>query len=213
MHIPDGFLSPKTYLPAYGAAALLWTLALRRVGRSFDEETLPRLAVLTALAFALMLIMLPLPGGTSVHASGVAILAVTFGPLTCYLAISLVLLIQALFFGDGGVTTLPIGALALGFAGGSVAWIVWRLLRGVHEKTALFAAGWFGTVTAALLIALTLGAQPGLGHTADGTPLFFPFGLDVTLPAIVLPHMLLGIAEGLLTVLVCTLFGKLIKER
>jgi len=54
----------------------------------------------------------------------------------------------------------------------------------------------------AVLLAVVLGIQPAIAHSADGQPLFFPFGLSVALPAVVLPHALLGVAEGLLTVLV-----------
>ncbi|MBD3336610.1 MAG: cobalamin biosynthesis protein CbiM, partial [Candidatus Eisenbacteria bacterium] len=74
MHIPDGFIAPQMYLPAYAAAAGLWSYALRRLRRTLRGDTLPRLAVLTALTFVLMSLTIPLPGGTSVHATGVALL-------------------------------------------------------------------------------------------------------------------------------------------
>jgi cobalt/nickel transport system permease protein len=142
VHIPDGFIAPQLYLPAYGLAAGLWTFALRRLRASLQEETLPRLAVLTAFCFVLMLIMVPLPGGTSVHASGVALLAILFGVWSAFLAISLVLLIQALLFGAGGVTALAVNALAMGLVGSAVARGAYLLLRGFRERLALVAAGW-----------------------------------------------------------------------
>ncbi len=202
MHIPDGFLSPQTYLPAYALAIGAWTYAARRLRRSLDETLLPRLAVLSALGFVLMSIMLPLPGGTSVHASGIGILAVVFGPWISFAAISLVLLLQALVFGAGGITVLPVNALAMGLAGSAAACLGYRVLRPVGERAALFAAGWLATVIPALILAVILGAQPSIAHDAAGQPLFFPFGLSVTLPALVIPNALLGIGEGLLTVLV-----------
>jgi uncharacterized membrane protein YsdA (DUF1294 family) len=52
MHIPDGFIAPQMYVPAYAASAGLWALALRRLKTRLREEAIPRLAVLTALAFA-----------------------------------------------------------------------------------------------------------------------------------------------------------------
>ena len=67
MHIPDGFLSPSTYLPATAVSAGAWIYGSRRVGRRLDQGTLPWMGVLTALAFVLMMLTLPLPGGTSVH--------------------------------------------------------------------------------------------------------------------------------------------------
>lgn len=199
MHLPDGFISPQTYLPAYGLAAGLWWLAARRLRRTLDADTLPWLAAATALAFVLMMLALPLPGGSSVHATGVALLAVNFGVWTAFLAISLVLTMQALLFGMGGVTALAVNALALGLIGSAVAWFVWRTLKPLHEPTALILAGWLSVVLPATLIAIILGIQPAIAHDAAGRPLFFPLGLAVTLPAVLIPHALLGIGEGLLT--------------
>lgn len=201
MHIPDGFISPQTYLPAYGLAVGLWAFAARRVKRDLDADTLPFIAAYTALSFVLMMVALPLPGGTTVHAAGIGLLAVSFGGWMSFLAISLVLAMQALLFGDGGVTALPINALALGLAGSFAALAAWKLLGRFNESIALFLAGWLSIVLPAVLVALALGIQPDIAHDAQGTPLFFPFGLNVTLPAVVLPHLLVGLGEGALTVL------------
>ncbi len=201
MHIPDGFLSPQTYLPAYAAAAGLWAYAARRVRRELDADTLPFLAACTALSFVLMMVALPLPGGTTAHAAGVGLLAVCFGGWMTFLAVSLVLAMQALLFGDGGVTALPLNALAMGFVGGFAARGAWNLLGRLHPATALFLAGWLSLALPALLVAVALGVQPLIARDAGGAPLFFPFDLAITLPAVVLPHLLLGVAEGVLTVL------------
>jgi cobalt/nickel transport system permease protein len=202
VHVPDGFLSPQTYLPAYGLAAGAWAYAARTLRQRLDETLLPRLAVLCALGFVLMSVMLPLPGGTSVHASGIGILAVVFGPWITFAAVSLVLLLQALVLGAGGVTVLPVNALAMGLGGSVAACLGYRLLRRVGERAGLFAAGWLAAVVPAVLVASVLGIQPAIAHTAEGQPLFFPFGLAVTLPAVVVPHVVLGVGEGLLTILV-----------
>ncbi len=209
MHIPDGFISPKLYLPMYAASAGLWAYSLKRMKKKLDEAALPYLAVLTALTFVLMMLTVPLPGGTSVHAMGVGLLAVLFGVWTSFLAISLVLLLQALLLGDGGVTSLPVNAIAMGFAGSIAAYYMYRILRGVNEKAALFAAGWLSINVAAFIAAFALGIQPWLGHKEDGTPLFFPFGLSITLPAVMIPHAVIGVGEGLLTVLVYRFVTKL----
>lgn len=209
MHIPDGFISPRFYIPAFAAAAALWIPGARAVRRSLDAETIPHLAVITALAFILMMIALPIPGGTSIHASGIALLAVVFGVWSAYLSISLVLLLQALLFGMGGITSLPVNALAMGMAGSLAAAAAFHALKPLHEKTALFAAGWISVILPALLLAITLGVQPLIAHTTNGTPLFFPFTLEVTLPAILIPHALVGIGEGILTIMVYYFFKRL----
>nr|MCU0841803.1 energy-coupling factor ABC transporter permease [Thiobacillaceae bacterium] len=164
-----------------------------------DEETLPYVAVLTALSFVLMMVAIPLPGGTTAHAAGIALLAVSFGVWMAFLAVSLVLAMQALLFGDGGITALSVNALAMGFLGSLSAWSAWRLVRPLNEPAALILAGWVSVVLPALLVAVVLGLQPAIAHDEAGRPLFFPFDLAVTLPAVLIPHALLGLGEGMLT--------------
>ncbi len=202
MHIPDGFLSPQTYLPAYAAAAGAWAWAARGLRDRLDETTVPRLAMLTALAYGLGLVMVPLPGGTSGHAVGVAILALIFGVRSAFVAYSLVLLLQSLLFGAGGITALPVNALAMGLVGAGAAVMAKRLFSGVNETLAVAVAAWLSVVLPGVVVALVLGSQPIIAHKADGTPLFFPFGIEVTLPAVLIPHFAIGVGEAVLTVLV-----------
>src|SRR5512137_255968 len=201
MHIPDGFLSPQTYLPAYALAAGAWAWAAKRLRTDLDETTVPRLAVLTALAYALGLIMVPIPGGTSGHALGIAILALVFGVRQAFLAYSLVLLLQSMLFGAGGITALAVNALAMGLLGSAAAVAARRLLKPLGDTASVAAAAWLSVIVSGAAVALVLGIQPLVAQAADGTPLFFPFGLAVTLPAVLLPHALIGIGEAVLTVL------------
>lgn len=201
MHIPDGFIAPQMYLPLYGVATGLWAYGAKRVARELDESTLPWLASLTAASFALSFIALPLPGGTSAHVTGVGLLAASFGFWNAFMAASLVLVIQALLFGDGGITTLPLYALAMGFFGALAARGTILVLRQKHPSAALFIAGWIGLFLPSLLVALALGAQPYIAANENGAPLYFPFSWNVTLPALLIPHALLGLGEGALTVM------------
>jgi cobalt/nickel transport system permease protein len=209
MHIPDGFIAPVMYAPAYGVAGALWAYCLRRLKREVDEQTVPILAAVTALCFVLMMVAIPLPGGTTAHATGIALLTLLFGIPVAFLSLSLVLLLQAVMFGDGGITSLPINALAIGLGGGIAARLVFGAVRRAYERVALFAAAWCSVMVPALLVALALGVQPLIAHNSDGTPLFFPFGLRVTLPAVLVPHALMGVGEGILTILVYRLVKQL----
>jgi cobalt/nickel transport system permease protein len=202
MHIPDGLISPQTYLPALALAVPLWVVAGRRLRDRLGDEMLPRLAVFTALAFLLSTLMLPLPGGTSGHAVGVGLLALIFGPWIAFMAYSLVLLLQAVVVGAGGITALPVNALAIGFLGAWTTVVLYAALRRLGEGPAIVLAVWLAVMTSALVLALVLGLQPWLAHAADGTPLFFPFGPAVTVPALLVPHALIGAGEAALTLLV-----------
>jgi len=205
VHIPDGFLSPQTYLPAAVLAVGAWLWAIRSHGglrAALDETLIPRLAVVTALAYGMGLIMLPLPGGTSGHALGAALLALLFGLRLAFLAYSGVLLLQALLFGAGGITALPINALSIGLVGTATAIAVFRLLRTFNESLAVVLATWLSVMASGLLIALVLGIQPLIATRPDGTPLFFPFGPTITLPAVLLPHAIIGLGEAAITLAV-----------
>ena len=202
MHIPDGLISPQTYLPALALAAPLWIVAGRKLKARLGDEMLPRLAVFTALAFLLSTLMLPLPGGTSGHAVGVGLLALVFGPWIAFMAYSLVLLLQAVVVGAGGITALPVNALAMGFVGAWVTCALYAGLRRFGEASAIVVAVWLAVMGSALLLALVLGLQPWIAQSPDGTPRFFPFGPAITIPALLLPHALIGAGEAALTLLV-----------
>jgi len=207
MHIPDGFVSPQTYLPAYGLACAAWLVAARGLRQRLDEQTVPRLATMTALAYGLGLVMVPLPGGTSGHALGIAILTLLFGVRLSFLSYSMVLLLQSLLFGAGGITALPVNALAMGLVGAWVAHITYRSLRRVNDSLAVILAAWLSVMASATVVGGVLGIQPLIAHRPDGTPLFFPFGLSIVLPAILIPHLLIGVGEALLTLFVLRLAG------
>src|SRR6201996_2915660 len=104
MHIPDGYLSPITCVVMYAAAVPFWAIALKRVKRLLNTRLVPLLSVFAAFSFVIMMFNIPLPGGTTGHAVGVGIATIVLGPWASILAISVALLIQAIFFGDGGIT-------------------------------------------------------------------------------------------------------------
>jgi cobalt/nickel transport system permease protein len=203
MHVPDGFLSPQLTVPAWAVAAPLWAWAARRTFGREAVDSLPVMGTSTALAFVVQTIMIPVPGGTSVHLTGMVLLAVLFGPLAAFACEALVLLVQALFFGAGGVTALGVNALAMGLAGPLLGWLAWKLLRPLSERVALFAAGWMAVQASALVVAGTLALQ----HLLD--PAYFPMPPAVTLAALLVPSLVVGgPVEGLYTVFALSLLRR-----
>jgi cobalt/nickel transport system permease protein len=193
MHIPDGFLAPAITLPAYAVAAPLWLWAGRKHFGPSQVEALPAVGALTAVAFVLQTIMIPLPGGTSTHLVGASLLALARGPLVAFVCESLVLLIQALFFGAGGITVLGVNALAMGLLGPLVAWVVARALARL-PRIGAFVAGYLGFQVSTLAVAAVLGLQ----HALDPAQLPTPF--SVALVAMMGPSLLVtGFVEGAYT--------------
>jgi cobalt/nickel transport system permease protein len=203
MHVPDGFVSPQITLPALAVAAPLWAWAARRHFGRASAESLPVIGALTALAFVIQTIMIPVPGGTSTHLVGVTLLAVLFHPLVAFVCESLVLVLQALFFGAGGVTVLGVNALAMGLLGPLAGWLVHLASRRLSERAAAFAAAYVSVQVATFAIAGVLALQ----HVLD--PRYFPTPPAVTLTAMFLPSLTVaGAAEGLYTVFALSLLRK-----
>jgi cobalt/nickel transport system permease protein len=205
MHIPDGYLGPPTYLAAYAACAPLWAVAARRLRERLSARRAPLLAISAAFSFLVMMFNVPLPGGTTGHAVGGVLIAIAVGPWGAMLSITIALVIQALLFGDGGITAIGANCLNMAFVMPFTGYAAYRLLSGLlaSEKGKAVAAGiggWVGLNAAALTTALMLGIQPLLHTGADGRALYAPYPLSVAIPAMMLGHLTLaGAVEGLIT--------------
>src|ERR1700689_4904816 len=130
MHIPDGYLSPATCTALYVTSAPFWYVALQRVKKALHTRLVPLLSLFAAFCFVIMMFNLPLPGGTTGHAVGVGLAAVVLGPWGSILAVSTALIVQALFFGDGGITAIGANCFNMAIAGSLVAYAVYRLIAG-----------------------------------------------------------------------------------
>jgi cobalt/nickel transport system permease protein len=206
LHIPDGYLSPSTCAVMYAASAPCWWAALRQTRRKLFGRTLPLLSLFAAFSFVTMMFNLPLPGGTTGHAVGVGIAAIVLGPWASLLAISLALTIQALFFGDGGITTLGANCFNMAIAGSFAAWGIYQLVslgaaaESRRRVLAAALAGYGAINLSALLAAIEFGIQPMLFHDATGAPLYAPYPLSIAIPAMMAGHLTIaGAAEALMS--------------
>lgn len=186
----------------YGVSAPFWSAALRRMKRALNTRLTPLLSVVSAFSFVVMMFNIPLPGGTTGHPVGVGVAAVVLGPWASMLAISIANFIQALFFGDGGITTLGANCFNMAIMGSLVACLVYRLGAGRAPLTsprrviAAAVAGYLAINVSALCAAVELGIQPMLFKTAAGAPLYAPYPLGVAVPAMLMGHFTFaGLAE------------------
>ncbi|MGH9899448.1 MAG: cobalt transporter CbiM [Pyrinomonadaceae bacterium] len=222
MHIPDGYLSPSTCLTFYAASIPFWHLAFRRVKEKLNTQLIPSISLFAAFSFVLMMFNIPLPGGTSGHGVGMALAAITIGPWASILSISVALLIQALFFGDGGITTFGANCFNLAIVGPFVAYFIFKLIAGRTAllstgKRRIIAAGIAGYISinvAALFAAIEFGIQPAFFKDVTGAPLYAPFPIHISIPAMMIGHLTFaGLAEMLITVGVVTYLQRTSPQR
>jgi len=209
MHIPDGYLSPQTYVPAAAAMLPFWAVASSRVKQSLRLSQVPMLALGAAFSFIIMMFNIPIPGGTTGHAIGSVLVAILLGPWAAVIAVSLALVVQAMLFGDGGITAIGANCLNMAVIAPFVGWWVFRLLARDSElgsKRRIFAGaagGYVGLNASALATAIMFGIQPAIAHDASGRALYCPFGLEVSIPAMMGSHLLVfGFIEAIATGLV-----------
>ncbi len=197
MHVPDGFLDAPTSI-ATGAVAVVGVgLALRGARRELDDRTAPMAGLVATFVFAAQMVNFPVGAGTSGHLLGGALAAALAGPWTATLCLSVVLMVQALLFADGGLTALGTNIVLMGLAGVWIGWTVMVLLRAVLPKKVglvpgIAAVGALVSVPAAALVFTALYA---FGGTAD-------IPLDTLTAAMLGWHTVIGLGEAAITGLV-----------
>jgi cobalt/nickel transport system permease protein len=214
MHIPDGYLSPQTYIPLFGLFVMSAAVAVRKVKNEVSARNIPYLGMAAAFSFIIMMFNLPIPGGTTGHAVGSAAIAILFGPWAAIVAVSVALIIQALVFGDGGITAIGANCFNMAVFMPFMAYFIFRLFSNkAAKKTRIlivaFISGYVSLVLAAILTAAEFGIQPLIASAADGKALYCPYDLKIAIPAMALEHMLLfGIFEGIVTAVIVGYFLK-----
>jgi len=209
MHIPDGYLGPATSGVMYAVMLPIWTIASRVVKRTLKAKQVPLLAIGAAFSFVIMMFNVPIPGGTTGHAVGAVLVAILLGPWAACIAVTVALVVQALLFGDGGITAIGANCFNMAFVEVFVGYYLYKLISGLSQISSgrrVIAAGIAGYVAlniAALSTAIMFGIQPILHKTASGQSLYCPYGLNVAIPAMLGEHMLIfGWVEAIVTALV-----------
>ena len=214
MHIPDGYLSPQTYIPLAGVFIVVTAIAVKKVKKEVSAKSIPYLGMASAFSFLIMMFNLPIPGGTTGHAVGSALIAIIMGPWASIIAVSVALIIQALIFGDGGITAIGANCVNMAIFMSFAAYFIFKLINWNSQKPlrifiAGFFSGYLSLVLASILTACEFGIQPLIATSADGKALFCPYDLSIAIPAMASGHMLIfGFAEGLITAFIVRYFFK-----
>lgn len=193
MHIPDGFLSLPVSLVTWIIAIALVALALRQVKTDYQERAVPLMGVCAAFIFAAQMINFPIPGGTSGHLLGGTLAGVLLGPWAGTLVMTVVFIVQAVLFQDGGLTVLGANIFNMGLIGTFGGYYLYKGLRSAlgfnrwrGMAIAVAVTAWASVVAGSLVCALQL----ALSGTVP---------LTVALAAMLTWHVLIGIGEALVT--------------
>jgi len=201
MHIPDGFIDLQTAAVTAVLAGVGIAIALRDVRRRLPSRRVPLIGLAAAFVFAAQMLNFPVAAGTSGHLIGAALVCVLLGPAAAVIVMTTVLVLQCLMFADGGVTALGANILNLGVIAPTVGYAVYTAVRRIGPRglrTLLLAAGfaaWCSTLAAALACAVQL--------AASGT-----VPLNLALPAMSGVHMLIGLGEAVITMLVVAVIAR-----
>jgi cobalt/nickel transport system permease protein len=199
----------------FAAAAPFWAIASWRLNKTLKARQAPYMAIGAAFSFVVMMFNIPVIGGTTGHATGATLIAVLLGPWAALISVSVALVIQALLFGDGGITAIGANCFNIAVTGAFVGYGLYRILAAASEPAsrrrwiAAAIAAYVSLNASALLTAVQLGVQPMIAVAPDGRPLYAPFPLSVTVPVMALEHLLFfGVIEAAVTGLVVRYFQK-----
>jgi cobalamin biosynthesis protein CbiM len=196
MHIPDGFIDLKTSAAVATAGVIGVGAALRGAKNQLTEKSAPLAGLTAVFVFAVQMLNFPVAAGTSGHLLGGALAAVLVGPYAATLAITVVLIIQAFLFADGGLTALGLNIFNMSIVGVWVGYAIFLLVRKIMPKkkasiaVAAAVAGFISVPAAAAGFVL----QYAVGATAT-------YETSTVLAAMISTHVLIGIGEAVITFL------------
>ncbi|MTI47104.1 energy-coupling factor ABC transporter permease [Sporosalibacterium faouarense] len=204
MHMADALISPIVGGTMLATSGGITAYSIKKVQNVIDEKKIPLMGVMGAFVFAAQMINFSIPGtGSSGHLGGGMLLAILLGPHAGFLTMASILLIQALFFGDGGLLAYGCNVFNLGFYTCFLAYpyiYKWFTRKGINSKK-IFVASLISSV-----IGLQLGSLSVVIETLLSGKTELPFGTFFLLMQPI--HLAIGIVEGLVTAAVVTFIWK-----
>ncbi|MBI5679987.1 MAG: cobalt transporter CbiM [Methanobacterium sp.] len=189
MHIPDGIIPLWQCVIYILIALIVGFYALKWARNNLDERNVPLIAILAAGIFIIQLFNFPIFAGSSGHVVGAVLVAILLGsPFAGFLILTVVLIVQAIALGDGGITALGANILNMAIISSFVGFYSYKCLRRFNELAAIFLAGWIAVVTTSIITAFELAIA----------------GVFPLIPGILLMgglHAIIGIGEGLITMI------------
>jgi cobalt/nickel transport system permease protein len=198
MHIPDGLISTSN-LASVTVAIGMWIVSIivlvwswKKAKTTYSRSITALLAISSAFIFAAQMVNFPIAFGTSGHLIGGTFLAVMLGPYAAMLSMTIVLLMQAFFYADGGLLAFGMNTFNMAIIGGLSFFLIKLLTRSSTSKrrivSSVFIASWISVMVGALIAALEISPA-------------FAGGIMITLPSMLFYHTIIGLGEGAITAL------------
>jgi cobalt/nickel transport system permease protein len=196
MHIPDGLIITNEPLSIVGAIGM-WIISFiflywswKKAKITYSKSITALLGISSAFIFAAQMINFPVIFGTSGHLVGGTFLAVLLGPYAAILGITIVLIMQAVIFADGGILAFGANVFTMAIIGGLSFFLIKILMRNSSNKkrlvSSVFISSWLSVVLGAIVAGLIISPA-------------FPGGILTTVPAMLIYHALIGVGEGAIT--------------
>jgi len=200
MHIPDGFIDLKTAATTGLFSISGFIFAIIKVKQYFRARVVVLMGIFAALVFAAQMLNFTILGGTSGHLLGAALSTIILGPYAGGIIMAVVLLVQAFAFGDGGISTLGANTFNMAIVAVISAYLVYKLITKFSKSRTVFycavaVSSWFSVVVASVFTAIEL--------AVSGT-----YTIGLTLSSMVIIHMIIGLGEAAITVIVIAFIDK-----
>jgi cobalt/nickel transport system permease protein len=196
VHIPDGFIDAPVSIAAGAVAAVGIGYSLKKAKDTMEEKQAPMAGLVAAFIFAVQMLNFPVASGTSGHLLGGLLAAVLVGPYAGAICVAVVLLVQGLFFADGGLSAYGLNVLNMALITAYGGYAIFLFLRKAMPKTkssVVIASGVAGLLSV-ILASLGFTFEYALGGTGTAS-------VATVAAAMVGVHFLIGIGEGIITAL------------
>ncbi|HUG84438.1 MAG TPA: energy-coupling factor ABC transporter permease [Euzebya sp.] len=194
MHAPDGFLTAGTAVATGVLSSGAIGIALRQTRETMKDRQIPLAGIAAAFIFATQMVNFPVAGGTTGHLLGGALAAILLGPSMGAIVVTVVVVVQALAFADGGLTALGYNVFNMAVVTAFGGYALFVLLRKVMPSAGagVIAAAGIAAGLSVVLSAMAFSLQWLFGASA-------PVPFDTVFGAMVGVHLLIGIGEGIIT--------------
>lgn len=194
MHILDGYIDPATAVVMFGVSIFFLIWAWKKVKADYPHSFVALLAISSAFIFAAQMLNFPIILGTSGHLVGATFLAILLGPYAAMLSMTIILMMQAFFFADGGLIAFGANVFNMAIIGALSFFVVKLLTRNSKSPkrfaSSVFLASWLSVVVTSLAAAIEMGFSPA--YAAGG-------GIAITIPLMLFYHVFIGLGEGAIT--------------